>query len=137
MKRGVCFQGCLFSIFLFLGSDRKDDDLPLPPAVGCIRFELLGAVWLEQGPDKQAEGWERPGSYLWKASQLLLSHIRRYHRGWRSTRPMTALWGRGMPKGKTALRELLLQQGNSWGHSRLVSVYPRIFQVPVATEEWI
>lgn len=31
-------------------------------------------------------------------------------------------------KGKPALREMLLQQGNSWGHSWLVSAYPRIFQ---------
>lgn len=81
MKRGVCFQGCLFSIFLFLGNDRKDDDLPLPPAVSSVSFELLGAVWLEQEPDKQAEGWERPRSYPWQESHLLLSHLRRYHGG--------------------------------------------------------
>lgn len=33
VRRGVCFQGCLFSIFLFLGNGRQDDDLPLPAAV--------------------------------------------------------------------------------------------------------
>lgn len=76
-----------------------------------ISFELLGAVWLEQEAGKQVEGWERPGYYPWQASQLLLSHLRRYHRGWRGTRAVAALWGREMPKGKPALREMLLQHG--------------------------
>lgn len=114
------FLGLLVQHFPF---PRQDDDLPFPPAVrqekkaSSMSFELLGAVCLVQEAGKQAEGWERPGYSPWQASHLLLSHLRRYHGGFRGTRAVTALWGREMPRGKPALREMQLQQGNSWGHS--------------------
>lgn len=86
----------------------------------------LSPVLLDQEADRQTEGWERPGYYPQEASHLVLSHLREYHRGLRGTRVVSALWNKETPKGGLPLREMLLQQGDSLGHSSLVNVYVRI-----------